>query len=110
MITLLWILVAIYALWIHYVAIMNLDRARKAGTMSVTTWILSAPLLVIGVLLDVVIHALIGTLIFWDLPREWTLSQRLTRYFHGNGWRQKVAAWIGVVLLNPFDPEGDHIS
>lgn len=110
MLTILYVLIAIHALWVHYVAIMNLDRARKAGKMTAVTWFLSAPILVIGLILDVVVHAVIGTLVFWDLPREWTLSQRLTRYFHGNGWRQKVAAWIGVVLLNPFDPEWDHIS
>jgi hypothetical protein len=99
----------VYALWLFYLAIMHLARAREASTLSRPALYLGYPLFLIGYLLDVFVQVAIASVVFLDPPRDWTLTGRLKRYIAGpEGWREKVAIWMCSHLLNAFDPDGRH--
>jgi hypothetical protein len=99
----------VYALWLFYLAVMHLARAREAGTLSRPALYLGYPLFLIGYALDVFVQMVLATVLFLDLPREWTLTGRLKRYIAGpEGWRETVAIWMCAHLLNAFDPDGRH--
>lgn len=102
-------LLALYALWVCFLAVMNLRRAREAGRLARTTLLLAAPVLIIGFVGDVLVNLGICTLLFVDPPREWTTSARLTRYLPRDDWRASVALWVALNLLDPFDPSGSHL-
>ena len=103
------IVAAFYLLWAIYLAVMNLARAKDAGTLSRTALILGTPLLLIGFALDVLLNLTAMTLLLLELPRELTVSERLCRHNLGpDGWRRNVARWAEQ-LLDPFDPDGNHI-
>ncbi len=67
-----------------------------------------------GVIIDVLFNATVATLLFWELPKETTLSMRLTRYLSGRtpdklrqtdyGYRVPVALWIATYLVEPWQP------
>lgn len=100
---------AVYALWLFYLAVMHLARAREAGTLSRPALYLGYPLFLIGYLLDVFVQLVPASVLFLDVPREFTLTGRLKRYIAGpEGWRETVAVWMCSHLLNTFDPDGKH--
>lgn len=102
-------LLSVYALWIFYIAVMHLKRCRDAGTLSRPALYLGYPVLLVGYLLDVFVQMVPATVLFLDLPREFTLTDRLRRYIAGpEGWRETVAVWMCSHLLNTFDPDGRH--
>lgn len=100
---------ALYALWTLFLAAMSLRAARERGRLSRTALAFALPIAATAILLDVLVNATLATLVFVDLPREWTLSQRLSRYLPQDGWRARVALWLGDRLLDPFDPSGSHL-
>jgi hypothetical protein len=100
---------ALYALWVCFLAVMNLRRAREAGRLTRPALVLAAPLLLVGFIGDVLINLVLATLVFVDRPREWTVSARLSRYLPRDDWRARVAMWIALHLLDPFDPSGRHL-
>ena len=100
---------ALYALWVFYLAVMHLKRARDHGMLSRPALYLGYPVLLVGYALDVFVQLVPATVIFLDLPRDWTLTGRLKRYIAGpEGWRERVAVWMCANLLNTFDPDGRH--
>lgn len=103
------IILSLYGLWIFYLAIMSLYRAKQAGTISRVALILGYPILLIGVVLDFIVNLTIMSLFFLEIPKELLVTKRLTRHVQtGKGWRQKLAYWICHHLLNAFDPSGNH--
>lgn len=102
------IVLAVYALWVFFLACMALERARDEGRLS--KWGLGFGLVVlwVGYGLDVVINLTVCTVVFVELPREWTVSSRVSRLEAGTGYRKVVAVWVCQNLLNPFDPSGKH--
>lgn len=102
--------IAAYALWLFYLAVMNLKRARDAGALTSVAYAFGLPLMWIGLVLDVVANVLIMTLLMLELPREWTVTARLSRHARGGGWRQAIALWMALHLLDTFDPSGKHIK
>ena len=105
-----WSLAALYVMWILYVTLQALDRVRRVGLLSRTARVLSVPLLIVAGALDVCINATIGTMLFGQIPREWTLSQRLERHVARSGYRGALARWIARSLLDPFEHDGRHID
>jgi hypothetical protein len=99
---------ALYLLWLLFLAVMSLQRARDAGTLPQPAYYLGLPPLYIGLTLDCLVNLVIGTLIFCEIPQEWTVSARVSRLEKTDGWRSKVAHWICANLLNVFDPSGQH--
>jgi len=101
--------IAVYALWVFYLAVMNLRRAKEAGKLSKMVLVIALPVLVTAYVIDVLVNVSLATILFVDLPREWTFSHRLERYSTGDDWRAAVALWIAVHMLDPFDPSGSHL-
>lgn len=102
-------LVLVHALWLHYVAIMRLKMVRDAGKLTPAAKVFGYPALFVGLLLDLIVNTFVGSIVFAEMPREWTLSARLTRLSGGEpGWRQKRAERIRMALLDDIDPSGIH--
>lgn len=99
----------LYALWVFYLAVMNLGMAKKANRLSKCALIFGTPILVIGLIIDFICNILI-TIPFLDLPRETTVTARLQRYVRGKeGWRKRFTLWFADDMLDDFDPNGKHI-
>lgn len=91
--------------WVYYVAIVGLYRARD--TLGMPAKVMTYMGALIGVPLDILLN-LVASVLLCDLPREVTLSQRLSRLNNTGGWRGDVARWVCAELLDPFDPRGAH--
>jgi hypothetical protein len=99
-----------YVLWILYLAVMNLQRARDAGTITRPAYYLGLPLLYLGLLVDFLVNVFPVTVLFLELPRELLVTARLTRYANGpDGWRKRLALWFAHNLLDTYDPSGQHV-
>lgn len=110
MIWLVYFIVLFYAVWVFYLAVMNLKRAKDAGTLTKTAFLLGQPVLYVGLLLDFVANLTLMTVILLELPREVLVTARLKRHIKGTGWRSTVAFWFGLHILNAFDPSGNHLD
>ena len=98
-----------YALWIFYLAVMNLSKAKRAGKLNKTALVLGMPVLWVGLVLDLLVNVFVMTILFLEPPKELLVTSRLKRHNRtGKGWRQKLAAWFEPIL-DPYDPTGDHI-
>jgi hypothetical protein len=108
-------LLSVYVLWLLYLAVMNLKRAKDAGNIPRVSLWLGYPILLAGLLIDWLVNVVIFTVLFFDLPGNATelVTGRLKRYAYGEGygftWRQRAAHWFAEHLLDPFDPSGKHI-
>lgn len=100
---------ASYALWILFLAVMNLARARDSGTLGPVAYRLGVPILVVGYALDFVVNIGPCTLLFLEPPRETTVTARLKRHADKDNWRGRIARWMAAHLLDAFDPSGRHI-
>lgn len=99
----------IYILWLFFLAVMNLQRARDAGTLSRPAYWMGLPLLYAGLALDFTSNMLPVSILFLELPRELLVTARLRRHIHdGSGWRKQLARWFCANLLDVFDPSGCH--
>jgi hypothetical protein len=98
-----------YALWIFYLAVMNLKRAKDAGLLTKTAMALGYPVLIVGYVLDFWVNITVMTFLLMEFPRETTVTARLKRHNNqSSGWRKSVALWAEP-LLDPYDPSGNHI-
>ncbi len=101
----------IYITWIFYLAVMNLIRAKNEGIISKPALIMGYPVVAIGLFIDFLLHVTLGSLIFFELPKEWLLTQRLSRLIKTDiGWRGDFALWVCENLLDKFDPKGTHCT
>ncbi len=101
-------ILAFYIMWVLYLAVMNLKRARDNKELTPLVTIVASPLIFCAVVLDVVLNVFILTVLFLELPKEYTISQRLKRYNTQSGIRAKIAKFMEQ-FLDPFDPAGNHI-
>lgn len=102
-------LAILYLLWVFYLAVMALWRARRDGMLGPVALVPGYLTLLIGAALDVLVNVTVMSLVFVEPPRELLVTKRLQRHIkHGQGWRQELARWLCHNLLNPFDPTGDH--
>ena len=103
------IIVSFYVLWILYLAVMNLARAKHNGLLSPLAQALGTPILLVGWLLDFVLNVFVMSFVLLEFPLESTISERLERHNNtSTGWRKSVALWAEQ-LLDPYDPDGNHI-
>lgn len=100
-----------YVTWIFYLAVMALIRARDEGKLSPVALWLGYPVVAVGLAFDFVLHVVVGTVVFLEPPREWLLTQRLSRLIRTDrGWRGNLAVWVCLNLLDTFDPAGRHCA
>lgn len=83
---------------------------RDAGLLTTPMKIFGYPVLAMGLVIDFFVNVCIGSVLFLELPREYTLSARLTRLTKGTGWRATVALKIRTGLLDNVDPAGVHVG
>ena len=103
-------LAGFYALWLFYLAVMNLKRAKDAGLLNRTARALGFPVLLVGYVLDALLNVIFMTLVLLELTEELTVTARLKRHIkESQGWQLDVARWF-IPLLDPFDPSGRHIT
>lgn len=99
----------IYVLWLFYLAVMNLQRARDNGTLTGAAYALGLPILYVGLVLDCLVNVVVLTILFLEIPEEALVTARLSRHIEGSaGYRQKLASWFCTNLLDAFDPSGCH--
>jgi hypothetical protein len=103
------IIFSAWVLWVIYAAMMRLRQVRDAGKLTLAMKVLGYPVLYFGLLIDFMLNAVPGSILFLEFPKEYTLSARLWRHSQeSTGYRQKVAEVIRVSLLDALDPEGIH--
>lgn len=101
----------VYSLLILYLAVMNLRRAKNAGTLTTTAYVICFPILIVGYVVDFLANMIPFSLLFAEPPMEWLVTDRLSRHIHDEGgWRRTLALWFGDNLLDPFDPTGKHLK
>lgn len=105
--SLLGLYVMISLLYFAYAGVMNLKRAMEEKTIPM--WVVYAMgiWVIAALLLDVAVNWFIMTVIFFELPNEWTVTTRLTRHGYETGWRSRLAHII-CKALDPLDPSGKH--
>ena len=98
-----------YLTWLFFLAVMNLKRAKDAGTISRVALFFGYPILFVGLLLDCLCNLTVCTLMFAELPQEGLVTARLKRLEPDSGWRGRLARWWATELLDTFDPSGVHV-
>ena len=105
----LYALGASYALWLFFLAVMNLKGARDAGTLGPVAYKLGVPILIVGYALDFAVNVVVLSVAMLEPPRETTVTARLKRHRDAGGWRGRLSRFLAAHLLDPFDPDGRHI-
>ena len=101
--------VLVYALWVFYLAVMNLKRVRDAKKLTPLAMYLGYPVLITGYALDFLVNVFVMTLLMLELPQETTVTSRLKRHHkQSTGWRLSIVLFLEP-LLDPFDPSGNHV-
>lgn len=103
-------LLQLYIFFIMYVASMAMVRAHKEKKLNPVLWALCVPFIIVALLVDALNNILVFSILFFELPRELLVTERLRRHVGEDSIRGKMARWFGVYLLNPFDPTGDHLD
>lgn len=105
----LYLFVFLNVFYVLYVTVMGIYRAHLAGRMRWYHYLLLWWVILAGVLADVIANCTVAWVAFWERPREWLVTTRMTRYRTNGGPRQQeLAAFICDELLDLFDPTGDH--
>lgn len=89
-------------LWIFFVNVMT----WKTHIDKIPKWLqyILYPIAIFGYLWDVMFNWVFGTVIFLELPRKPTLSERMRRILlTRDGWRWKLARYICLHLVEPWD-------
>lgn len=110
MIYLGYLLLDLFVFFVLYVACMNVLRVHHEGRLNWITWILGGLTVLIGLIVDVIHNLTVFTVLFFELPKEWTVTDRLKRHVKEKTFRGKLANWIANILLNPFDHTGNHVD
>lgn len=98
-----------WVLWGVYGLVMRLKQVRDAGRLTTAQKVFGYPWLIVGLVLDFFVNVFIGSFLFLEVPHELTLSSRLWRLSTtSSGYRQRVALWLRVQLLDSLDPAGIH--
>ena len=103
---------SVWLLWTFYVAIMHLLKVHQAGNLKGLTRVFGYPVLLVGVILDTVVNWFVASIMFLEIPKEFLVTTRLQRHWKNDpkSWRGKLARSISNLLLDQFDPSGDHID
>ena len=102
-------LLAFWLLWVLFLATMNLAQSKAEGKLKGFALWAGYTVLAVGLLVDLVVQITVATVLWLELPREWTVSGRVERLCReGHGYRLVLALWFRRVLLAPFDRSGGH--
>jgi len=90
--------------YISYVYIMRLRQKRDEGRLPSVMAIMIYPVVILGVIYDVLFNIFVGSVMFIELPQEWLFTARLKRIKKEDSWKAPIAKWFCTHLLNPHDP------
>lgn len=101
------VVLSLPVLWVLFLAVMNLKRAKEAGMLSTAAAIIGYPVVWLAYLIDAYCNTFFFTVVMWELPQwqngEILVTDRLKRTRKtGSGWRKAIADSF-VPLLNPYD-------
>jgi len=100
----IWVLLLfawMYAGWILFITYAGV--AAKWDILPHPLRVALIPVGAVGGAMDVTFNLTVATIVFFDLPHEFTLTRRLARYKAGaDGWRKDVAAWVCARMLDVF--------
>lgn len=101
----------IWSLFVSYVFVMNAKRVRDRGNLTHLAYVLSWPVLIVGVLVDVLVNQLYFSVICWDFTHWGTVTSRMKRYKYGDAtpWQKKVSAFVELHIDDYEDQPGGHI-
>lgn len=88
--------------YIGYIKAMVIYRRKKSDTLKWYHYVVGIPIAIVFLPLDVLVNAIVGTVIFLEFPREWLLTARLDRHARQG---HKFAKFVCKYLLNPFDED-----
>lgn len=97
------IVALLYAMWLAYVFAIHI--VNRWHELPLASRVLGALPAFAAWLLDVLLNWTLLSVLFLDLPRERTITDRLHRYQGSPGVRARVSKWVCAHLLNPFDPD-----
>lgn len=107
----IYLILSPFALWYLFAVVMALIQARDrlGGTFPWPIKVMGYPVLVAGLIVEIIVNWVLCTILFLELPKELTVSKRLWTYSQRDpSWRQRTATWLRVNLLDPMDPSGTH--
>ena len=102
----------IYAIFLFYVtltfylAVMNLSRHKDS--LDNTQKVIFFPIVLIGILSDVLFRWTVGVVIMADVSPNMLFTAVLQRHVKKDTWRGKVSRFLCSKLLDKFDPSGKH--
>lgn len=102
-------LLAFWALWVLFLATMNLGQSKAEGKLKGFALYAGYTVLAAGLVVDFIVQITVATVLWLELPRELTVSGRVERLCReGHGYRLALAMWFRKTLLAPFDRSGGH--
>lgn len=93
-----------WLLWTFFVAVVYLRNLRDAGKLNGATMAFGKLTLAIGWTIDCAVNALVMTVVFFEPPRELTVTARLRRHIRADNWRGRLARRICTAFIEPIDP------
>lgn len=100
--------ILVYLTWLYYLAVMSLKQARDENKLSHASSVVGQCILYPGLLLDFLCNVFVFSVILMELPKEYLVTSRLSRWSKQHNWRGKIARWFCINLLDGFDPSGCH--
>lgn len=123
----LYILLSLWFFWLLYVLVMGIYRAHLAKRLTLVTYMLSAPAVLVGFVVDLMMNWTVAIVVFldppikvirrnclgfwlYDIELELLVTTRLIRYkdLEPCSWRGQLADYICGHMLDMFDPSEDH--
>lgn len=92
----MWILYIVagwFSMVTAFVAVMHAKHLHDRGELSLFWEIGILPAAIIGLALDVAFNLTAGTLLFGEIPKCWTFSQRVRDHASDGGYRGHIAAF-----------------
>ena len=110
MIWLILILADLLLFYYLYIGAMAMIGAHAEGKLNKVQFALCVPYVAVAWVIDLIHNVTLFWLLFWERPREFTVTARLKRHVNQNTWRGAIARWLGVTLLNSLDRTGNHLD
>lgn len=91
---------------------MGVYRAYLDNRLHKVVLLSLSPFVALGFIMDVFANVFVASIIFLELPKEWLVTTRLTKYKEQDkykyNWRKELADLVCRNLLDVFDPTGKH--
>lgn len=88
-----------------YWALMNVARVRDTPGQGMTrpAGIIAFYLLIRGYIFDFLCNMFWMTLLCWEMPKEWIVTDRINRHATSTDFRRTRCDWLQVQLLKWYD-------